>query len=150
MIKKSIKSPPSLKLWRTSIFSSFLIAVVFVNYLFFSLSCQASTQADIYNQMQNAGKKAWVEVPNGQNSLAGIIQIVISAFLGLLGIIFLVLIIYSGFNWMTAGGDEEKVTKAKQTLTQAVIGLIIIIAAYSITYFVFSILPGGGNPLGGS
>lgn len=74
-----------------------------------------------------------------------IISTVIEAFLGLLGIIFLILIIYAGYNWMTAQGDEEKVTKAKDTLQRAVIGLIIIIVAYSITYFVFSSLPGGGG-----
>jgi type IV secretory pathway VirB2 component (pilin) len=82
--------------------------------------------------------------------LPGIIQVAISAFLGLLGIIFIILIIYAGFNWMTAGGDEEKVKLAKDTLIRAVIGLIIIIAAYSITYFVFSNLPGGGGGGGGS
>ena len=80
-----------------------------------------------------------------ENSMAEIIAMVIKAFLGLLGIIFLILIIYAGYNWMTAQGDEEKVTKAKETLQRAVIGLIIIIAAYSITAFVFSSLPGGGG-----
>lgn len=83
-----------------------------------------------------------------------IINTVIQAFLGLLGIIFLVLIIYAGYNWMTAQGDEEKVTKAKDTLQRAVIGLIIITVAYSITFFVFSSLPGGSgegsSPIGGS
>ncbi len=70
------------------------------------------------------------------NSLAGIVGIGIQAFLGLLGVIFLVLIIYAGYNWMTAQGEEEKVTKAKDTLQRAVIGLIIVIGAYAISYFV--------------
>lgn len=70
------------------------------------------------------------------NSLAGIVGIVIQAFLGLLGVIFLVLIIYAGYSWMTAQGDEEKVTKAKDTIQRAIIGLVIIIAAYAISYFV--------------
>ena len=46
---------------------------------------------------------------------------------------------------MTAGGSEDKVALAKNTLTRALIGLIIIIAAYAITYFVFGSLPGGGD-----
>ena len=78
-------------------------------------------------------------------NLANTIATLIQAFLGILGIIFLILIIYSGYNWMTAAGNEEKVTKAKQTLTRAVIGLIIIVCAYAITYFVFTNLPGGGG-----
>lgn len=150
MFKKYLKFPlslpPTLKLWWTSIFGGLLVVIVFFNFLLFSLPCQAGgTQTELYNQMNKAGAKAWGPVPTGQNSLAGIIQIAISAFLGLLGIIFIVLIIYAGYNWMTAGGDEEKVTLAKQTLARAVIGLIIIIAAYSITYFVFNALPGGGG-----
>lgn len=109
-------------------------------------SCQASsTKTDITDQLNNTAKAGWGAEPTGQSSLAGIIQITISAFLGLLGIIFIVLIVYAGYNWMTARGDEEKVTLAKQTLSRAVIGLIIIVAAYSITYFVFINLPGGGG-----
>lgn len=69
---------------------------------------------------------------------AEIIATVIRAFIGLLGIIFVILIVYSGYNWMTAAGDAAKITKAKDTITRAIIGLIIVLAAYSITYFVFS------------
>lgn len=128
----------------------FLI-IIFSNLLIQAQFCQAAgTQADLRNQLKNAAQAGWGAEPIGQTSLAGIIQIAISAFLSLLGIIFIVLIIYAGYNWMIAGGDEEKVTLAKQTLIRAVIGLVIIIAAYSITYFVFSSLSGGGgNSAGG-
>ena len=73
-------------------------------------------------------------------SAAEIVAAVIMMFISLLGIIFVVLIVYSGYNWMTAGGDQSKITKAKDTISRALIGLIIILAAYSITYFVFSSL----------
>jgi len=66
---------------------------------------------------------------------------VFSLFLGFLGIIFLVLIIGAGYSWMTAQGNEEKITKSKDTFKTAIIGLIIILSAYAITYFVFSSLP---------
>lgn len=61
---------------------------------------------------------------------------IIKIVLGLLGIIFLALTVYAGVLWMTAAGNEEKVTKAVDILKTSVIGLIIIVAAYSITYFV--------------
>ncbi|MEK7558059.1 MAG: hypothetical protein AAB530_02525 [Patescibacteria group bacterium] len=80
----------------------------------------------------------------GFNETVGVVNVIsygIQAILGLLGIIFLILILYAGFNWMTAAGDEEKVTKAKETLSRAIIGLIIIVSAYLITIFVFSKLP---------
>lgn len=61
---------------------------------------------------------------------------IIKIVLGLLGIIFLALTVYAGVLWMTAAGNEEQVTKALDILKTSVIGLIIIIAAYSITYFI--------------
>ena len=60
-----------------------------------------------------------------------------------MGVIFIILIILAGYNWMTAGGEEEKVNKAKQMIYRAIIGLIIIMSAYAITYFVFTNLPAG-------
>jgi hypothetical protein len=132
------------------IFSNLLIAAVFFSLLFFPSPGQAGTQTDLFNQLNTAGNMAWGSEPTpGTSGLPDIIQVVISAFLGLLGIIFIILIIYSGFNWMTAQGDEEKVTLAKNTLTRAIIGLVRIVAAYSITYFVFSNLPGGGDSAAG-
>ena len=68
--------------------------------------------------------------------LENMIIFVINAILGLLGIIFLVLTLYAGFLWMTAAGNDEQVTKAKSILTAAIIGVVIIVAAYAITNFV--------------
>lgn len=61
---------------------------------------------------------------------------VIKVVLGLLGIVFLVLTVYAGVLWMTAAGEEEKITKATGILRTTIIGLIIILMAYSLTYFV--------------
>lgn len=54
------------------------------------------------------------------------------------GIIFLVLMIYGGFRWMTARGNETEVDKAKKVIIQSVIGIIIVFAAYVISYFVIN------------
>lgn len=75
-----------------------------------------------------------------ENSMSEIVGIIISALLSLLGVIFIVLIIYAGFNWMTAAGDSAKVDKAKDTLFRAVIGLIIVVGAYAIWGFISNIL----------
>jgi hypothetical protein len=61
---------------------------------------------------------------------------IINIGLTLLGTIALVLVIYAGFLWMTAGGNEDQVGKAKSILGAAVIGLVIILSAYSITKFI--------------
>lgn len=65
---------------------------------------------------------------------------IIRSVLGVLGIVTTVIILYAGFKWMTAGGNEEDVTTAKKILSSAVIGLLIIMSAYSITIFVISSL----------
>jgi len=74
---------------------------------------------------------------SSNTQLSDTIAILIKTFLGLLGIIFIVLVVWAGYNWMTAGGNEDKVSKAKTTPTRAIIGLIITVSAYAITYFVF-------------
>ena len=60
----------------------------------------------------------------------------INVALGFLGIIFLVLFVYAGFMWMTAAGNEERITKSKKTMIAAIIGVTIVLSAYAISYFV--------------
>lgn len=67
---------------------------------------------------------------------------IIKVVLSITGTIFFVLTFYAGFLWMTASGNEEQVTKAANILKMAVIGLIISLAAYSITYFVMAYTTG--------
>jgi hypothetical protein len=83
------------------------------------------------------GNNPYAAISPGRNDLAGIVGLVIQAMLGLLGVIFLIYTVYAGYNWMVAQGDEEKVTKAKETIQRAIIGLIVIIGAYAISYWVF-------------
>ena len=54
------------------------------------------------------------------------------------GVIFLILMIYAGFLWMTARGEAPQIKKAQDTMIRAVIGLAIILAAYAITRFIFT------------
>jgi Type IV secretion system pilin/Bacterial Ig-like domain len=71
---------------------------------------------------------------------------IVQIFLGLLGVIALGLIIYAGFLWMTAAGNEEKIDQAKRTLVSAIIGLVIILSAFGIATFILnSLLQATGN-----
>ncbi len=83
------------------------------------------------------------QAASGQSGLIETIGKLIQAALGLLGIILVVLVIYAGFLWMTASGNEEQVSKAKKMLSNAVIGMVIIMAAYAITAFVVSSIVAG-------
>jgi len=65
---------------------------------------------------------------------------VIKVMLGFLGIIAVLIILYAGFLWMTAAGNEDKITQAKGMMSAGVIGLIIILAAFGIATFVMNAL----------
>lgn len=67
-----------------------------------------------------------------------IIGNLVQAFISILGVLFLVLIIYGGWLWLTARGEADRVEKAKSTITRAIIGLLIIFSAYALTSFVIS------------
>lgn len=89
-----------------------------------------------------------------ETSLSSTVARVIFMFLSLLGLIFVGLITYAGYHWVTARGNEEKVKKAQDTIRQAVWGLLIVLAAYSISYFILAYLLGEFSnapppPLGG-
>ena len=53
-----------------------------------------------------------------------------------LGLIAVIMIIYGGFMWLTAAGNEERISKAKQIISAAIIGLVIILLAAAIVYFI--------------
>jgi TRAP-type C4-dicarboxylate transport system permease small subunit len=56
--------------------------------------------------------------------------------LGMVGVVFVSLIIYGGYLWMTARGNEEQVNKAQRIITESVIGVVVVFLAYFITAFV--------------
>jgi hypothetical protein len=83
------------------------------------------------------GKQAGYDIsatPSPELIAGRIVQIVLS----LLGVAFLGFMIYAGIMWMTAQGNEQKVEKAKSMITESIVGLIIVIAAYAIAYFVIN------------
>ena len=73
-------------------------------------------------------------------SLPAIIGNIVYSGLVLLGVIFLIIAIIAGYRWMMAGGNEEVVIKARKTLSRAAVGVLIILGAYAITYYVVDAL----------
>lgn len=67
-------------------------------------------------------------------TIANIVRVI----LGFLGIIAILLVLYGGFLWMTAAGNEDQIGKAKKVLINAGIGLLIIMSAFAITQFVLT------------
>lgn len=113
------------------------VAMVIGIFVFLPSGSLATSNApDIMGQL-NAGSQAagyGTEAQDIRITVAKGIQMVLS----LLGIVFLVLVVYAGFLIFTAAGNEENLSKAKKIIGYAVVGFIIILSAYSITSFVTS------------
>lgn len=85
----------------------------------------------------NYGLEEVRSIKIGQNTdVKNTVAQVINIALGFLGVIAVIIIIYAGFKWMTAGGNEEQVTDARKMIVQAIIGLVIIFMAWIISTFV--------------
>jgi|SRR3989339_860885 len=74
----------------------------------------------------------------GTKDLREGIMAIVNVLLGFLGIIAIIIILYGGFVWMTAGGNEEKVSQAKKIITAGIIGLVIIFVSFAIASFVIT------------
>lgn len=72
----------------------------------------------------------------GDVNLQQLIVSIVKYLMTFLGIIAVVIILYGGFVWMTAGGNDDRVGKAKRIITAGIIGLAIILAAFAIVTFV--------------
>lgn len=123
------------------------LAVILLSFVFFcvNISNAQIISGDAKNKLQEKTELLGNSAGLGNASVGGIIATIIQAGLGLLAAIFLVLMIYAGFQWMTASGNETQIKKAQDTIKTAIIGLIIVLAAYAITYFIFAALPFSGS-----
>jgi magnesium-transporting ATPase (P-type) len=77
---------------------------------------------------------------SGVGNFPVLVGVIIKAALLFVGTIFLVVVIYGGFTWMTAGGSTEKVQKAGSLIRNGVIGILIIFVSYALTLFIFDVL----------
>lgn len=100
------------------------------------MSVKAATGVqELQRNTQRFGRDTGLGTGAAEDDLKTKIAKIINIVLGFLGIIAVVMIVYSGFRWMMAGGNEDTVREAKGTLKNALIGLVIIFLAYGITAF---------------
>lgn len=100
-----------------------------------SLLAQAPLRPDLVNDAQAQARNLRGIAGFSDASLPMVVGGIISMFLGLIGMIFISLIVYAGYNWITARGNSEKIETARDTIRQAIWGVILTFAAYSIGYF---------------
>lgn len=87
--------------------------------------------------LKGADYKTTVE--DGKVELATKVGKVINVVLQFLGVVVLGVVLYAGFLWITAGGNEEQVAKAKKWIINSVIGSIVIGMAYAISAFILNL-----------
>jgi len=102
-----------------------------------------SNQTNTLTGRLNAiGDKAGFVTDQSKASTAIVVGIVIQTVIGLLGLVFIILIIIAGFKWMMANGNEEDVKKSLRIIKESIIGLIIILSAWTLWTFIFQKLIG--------
>lgn len=74
----------------------------------------------------------------GQNDPATIAYGIINWALVFLGLITVIMIVISGFMWLFAAGNEERIKKAQGILKGAVMGLLVIMASYGAAQYIFT------------
>lgn len=77
-------------------------------------------------------------VENGDTFVNTMIGKIITVLLGFVGVIFFVMIFMAGYQWLMSGGNADSIKKAKQRLTNSIIGLVVVLAAYLVTVFIYT------------
>ncbi len=113
--------------------------LLIVFFILFTTLLVIAPNIEAYNFINDSGlNKTGVEAGYSDSTKEPeiIIGQVIQAVLSLLGVVFLGLMIFAGITWLTAQGDEQKALKAKKIIEESIFGIVIVLAAYAITYFV--------------
>lgn len=115
----------------------FSFLLLFSFFLLPAISAASSNLWDSQIGTEQVGTEAFGESGDPDDPRE-VVANIINVALGLLSVIFVTLLIIGGYQYMTAGGNEEQVNKAKARLKTAVIGIIIILVAWGVTWFVLS------------
>lgn len=115
-----------------------IILISLFTFLLIGVFDYCNAQSEMEKQLQAAAgeKGAGFEKPVDPWNM---VFLVIRYALSFLGFVFVLLTIYAGALWMFSGGEENKIETAKSILTASVIGVLIILLSYSITFFVFKL-----------
>lgn len=109
------------------------IFIIVALFCLLAVGVQASV-GDAINKLNSTADQAGFDTT--KKDVKTVIADLIPVLLGFLGVIFMLLIIISGFQWMTAGGNTEKINKARQRMINASIGLAVVVLAYALSAFV--------------
>lgn len=92
----------------------------------------------ITNQLYNTNSVG----DNPEDTFIYTLGSIVFMLLSFLGVMFIVLIMYGGFIWMNAKGNESDVQKAQHIIRDAVIGLVVLGSSYGVWILIYSLLFG--------
>lgn len=73
-------------------------------------------------------------------TIAQVVALIFNVIIQLSAAIFLVMLLFGGFTYLTAGANEESTEKAKKIMINSVVGLIIVTAAYGVGRWILNAL----------
>lgn len=97
---------------------------------------QAQVTDSAIKQIEAAAGQAELGEMGQQAPVALIITDLIRRVLTWVGVIFIALVFYGGYLMVSAGGEEEQIEKGKKIIKAAIIGIILVLMSYSITWFI--------------
>jgi len=120
-------------------FSIFLIASLFLLLVFPALAApnDSSFIKGLNNAADKTGGAGYSEVVSPMETIAKLVGKALTPMF--IGVTFLIIMLYAGFVWMMARGNEQDVEKAKNIIIYAVIGLVVVLAAYAIVKLILPI-----------
>ena len=122
-----------------------ILSIILILNLFILLNSQ-TVRADTPESMTNL--QTFAEDDVGMEANRNPLEITISIInivLAFVGLIFLIMVIYSGIQWMTSGGNEEKIAGARKKLINSAIGVLIILCSYIISNWIMATIQGSAN-----
>jgi hypothetical protein len=118
--------------------SLFILLFLLFTSLFLTPVTQAKSLWESQEGLEKIGSQAYgIDDPeNDDRQIQIVIARVIKATLGLLGTVFLVLLVWAGYKYMTSQGSEDKITESIGQIRTAIIGIVIILMSWSIVSYI--------------
>lgn len=111
------------------------------------VSCSLALFSFVANAagIQAEGPSSVAALTNNETSLKGLILTIVDYFLGFLGLLAVIMVIYGGVTYVSSAGNDEAVGKAKKIIMYALIGIVIIM----LSFVAVNAILGAGTATGG-
>ncbi|MCF7795783.1 hypothetical protein K9M42_01710 [Patescibacteria group bacterium] len=114
------------------------LSSLFVFLFSFNIVLASSTEPNAYDSFMSGINSVGEDSGLSEASITEVILSVIQILIGITGTIFLIIIVYSGINWMFAAGDKGKIQKSINLMKNSAIGLAIVAFSYTIVEFIIN------------